>query len=261
MLPPPSERFRGSDHPRIDEAMNGARFLRRLREAMPKNIGGAKDSEDDIRAFFRGGGVEKRIRIVEQFGSPDEIQSIRGWYLSRFIEDVTDGVQGRQLVNMKRMAQMFSGKKGNMFRREVFDRLLPGFREEFQVMGRVSERMAGGLARAEGSPTAGRLGDTAVLASIAAIPSLALSIFTGNVSLGMVAAGLLGQAGTVRLADSLVNGKAREQLVRLASGSPVFGPTQIPAAIADQGGALQAGQQSASSVQETVRALQNFQSR
>jgi hypothetical protein len=211
----------GNTSSRVNEAYNMAAVLRKYeaatRDVQKKVMDGATD-ESILNSIFTSG-----PRTLEAFirgASPNELQYARGWYMARVFERFAD--ETTNFVNLRRLESSRFAHT-SMFNRQVFDRILPGVRQELNQMGKLSRDYAKGIGRAEGSPTAGRQGRFAQMALGRLLPAIiATAWYLNNPYIGGLV--LLGGVGTRVFMGSLISGKVGENIVRLASGGRALGP-------------------------------------
>ena len=229
-----SETFRQTA-PKVSQAHEAAEFLHGLKSLMPN----AKmhDAEDVLMAHFKGGNVTSRFKVIERFASKQEVQKLRGWYLAKWVEKVTPKDGGTRLINMPTMMNQFRSNSG-MFRKDVFDTVLPGLRREFESLGAISHKVQQGVGAAAGSPTAAGAVVVGTLASVVSAASLVGYAMMGDSALSEKTRNILGTAGGAILGGILVSktlgsslgGNIATQLNRGALGQPLYGPTRAAAA-------------------------------
>lgn len=223
--------------PKIKQAHEASEFIRGLEASLPKNM--PKVPESALRELFSGKDMLINWQSAKRYMTPIEIQQTRGWYLSRFLEKVMPSDGETKLLNNRAMKGLFRGGDA-MFRRDIFDDVLPGLRQPMETLANTSHRVQRGLGVHEGSPTAGRVAVLGGIGMVMASPIVVREIIAGDIDTSTAALQLLGAAGTGILINSLVRGNAAAQLNNLARGVPVQGPQASAAALQEQ---IQGGQQ------------------
>lgn len=225
-----------------DQALEDIRAIRDQQRALSQiaNVANLGDDKQLADAVFSAPNFQERWKTLSSVLPNDRLQALRGDYLGRFLEEVslqrgfaTDPKQALSLAAMRRLT---GPNSTGPFRQEIFDRVLgPSVRQELFDRGMVSDMvLRSGVGRAEGSQTASRQD---ALRMVDSFTNLAAS---GSGVLGLPSRalyGVLGFAGRLGLANSIINGRLATFLNNMATGVPVNG-NQIASAAIHQGGGV-----------------------
>jgi len=248
--------------PPIDNALKDIKELRDLNAAFRPidKLARTGDDIDLVRGMFSAPDFLNRWKAATRLLKADQLQRIRGAYLAEFLEELTlqrgIGNKGEFLLNERLMLKMFRGKSGGrQYRKKVFDTILPGVREEITGLSAISDLVMRTAGRAEGSATARRTMDAAVLAGAFDTAKMAVSAVR-DPGLGKVVVGrLLGAAGIFGFTETLLNGRLANIINRAASGGTLQPGRSLPAAASQVNGLGGLGRAGLGVVENTGDAL------
>jgi len=194
--------------------------------------------DDDVqlvRSMFTAKDFRRRWAEAERMMPRQKIQALRGVYLHDFL--VESHLRRGSLVDQKvalnghHMRDAWRGT--GQFRREVFDRVLPGVRQDLDDLGQISDLVARNIGRPEGSATARRGADMATALAAADTVHMAYQGLTDPAFVPKVIGRVLGAAGGVAFVNSMIapNGAIGSALNRLASGGVATPGAVLPAAL------------------------------
>lgn len=222
--------------PAYSAALDDAAAIRGI-EASLQGVG-KNPTEMDRELLHRLFGAKKDFvpawNGITKYADPQEVQALRGWYVARYIETVSSS-EGAGSVPLGTLMDRVGKQRGGMFTPEVFDRVAPGVRAELREAGHLTDRLRKGIAKAEGSQTAGREMITKPVLAIAGIGTgyaIARDWIENPFTIGKAALGL---AGLRVLAGSLLRGRLADKLNAMAEPGaqvPYLAPVRVQAAVA-----------------------------
>jgi hypothetical protein len=211
-----------------DVVIKAGRGLRQIEKALPRI---KADKVDDAIAddFLSGGGVFKRMEALQKFGAPDDFNQMLGHMVWKVMRDAQNPKTG--VISSSRLQQKLSGLGST--NRQLFDKYLPGVRQELTDAAAISEEMVKGLMKAEGAVTARKMPLTiAATASSPAILAYLHQLFTNPVgTIGTTMGAIAIQTIITRAINStVVPGRGINQTLQgLARGAP-RGLSRLPVA-------------------------------
>jgi hypothetical protein len=234
--------YRAEQTGTLDAAMRDISELRGLERSL-RPIANVADQGDAIQranAIFTAQDFQTRWTTAQRMLRTDQVDAIRGAYLADFLEEVSlwrgNAATPHRALSESAIRDLTGATAKGKFRREVFDRVLPGVRQEFEEIGRISGMVMRGIGRAEGSPTARRLQDMDLVTAGTQLPGMAVDAVKDPGTGWILAQHVLKPVGLFWLASSIVNGRVAKALDGLATGATVVPPTMPQALISQQGG-------------------------
>jgi len=224
----------------IDNALTDIHQLRKVLDTF-KPLEGAAPAGNDInlvRTMFTAKDFSARWESATSVLKKEQLQRIRGAYFAEFLEEITlmRSITSKNefLLNARKMNEMF--RRPGQFRGQVFDTVLPGVREDVTRLAEISDLVMRTIGKAEGSATARRTADMAVVAGAADTAKLAVSAMK-DPHLGWYLFGrLLTIPGVLAFTESLLTGRVAGALNRAASGGVIAPGGTLPAVVQQQEG-------------------------
>lgn len=234
--------YRAEQSGTLDSAMRDIAELRGLEKSLRPlaNVSDQGDAIQRANAMFTATDFQKRWTTAQRMLRSDQVDAIRGAYLADFLEEVSlwrgNANTPNRALSESAIRDLTGPTARGKFRPEVFDRVLPGVRQEFEEIGRISGMVMRGIGRAEGSPTARRMQDLDLVTAGTQLPGMAVDAVKDPSTGWVLAQHVLKPVGLFWLASSIVNGKVAKALNGLAMGETVVPPTMPAAIISQQGG-------------------------
>lgn len=137
--------------PQYRDALRSGKVLRDMERSL-KEVQTSDIDDATARAFFTGKDVMKRLDVLSQNSTPQDIGSLKGWYFSQLVHAST-GANG---LDPKKLETALRSQK---FNSQVVEKFLPGAIDELRDHARLTSKMLGsgaGRFAPEGSQTMGR---------------------------------------------------------------------------------------------------------
>ena len=238
--------------PQYGNTLSDGKTLRRLERALADVP--VSDLDDAmIEGFFGAGKFSMtRWRALQDYGSPEDISVMKGWYLWNLVEKST-GADGALLES--KLVSAFRENKG-LYNHQNMDEILPGVRGRLMHLAEIAKTGRKGILKPENSTTA-RKGMYQMLnyGAVGTIVALFSNPFSATVPLALKTGGA---AWLVHRAQkALLTGSAPQAISRMGQG---FAPTPIsrlPAAVQAHGGLGGVGRTALSNLQESVGLVQS----
>jgi len=220
--------------PKYARTLSAGERLRR----MEQSLSDVKVSDVDdvlLKSFWapgtkKTGATMKRWDALQEYGSPDDIAAMKGWY---FWNLVKAGTAADGTLHTGKLSKALDST--GIFNKQVVDRVLPGARRELLDHAYLGDIARKGMLVPEGSRTAGRA--AYYMAGTGAAVAVAGLIANPFNTIGPI----LGVGATAwairRASQSLIAGVGGQRVSQFGQGIPPRGLSRLPAALQDQGGA------------------------
>jgi hypothetical protein len=206
------------DAPAFSRSLETGRQLRVLEESLA-GVEPVELAAKQMASFFSSGAkkIMTRIDTLERNSDPQDVDAVRGWFFQNFLS--TKGVvRADGTLDGGKMKTLW-GANGK-FNAQIFDRLLPGAREELAGFGELGKAFGKTVLQARGS-------ETSTVAARLATGTGALAALTGmfvNPMSGIIT--ILGPMGAKAAIKSIVQGKLGQTIAGLEQGGQLAPPVR-----------------------------------
>jgi hypothetical protein len=226
-----------------------------------------KDASATLDELFAAKNFQRRWDAIEEYASPEELSALKGVYFARMVEKSSSYMDEGRTIGKAALSKAM-GSSGP-FEREKATRILGReVLDELDDMATISDSVKRGLGKHAGSDTQVNLTMAGLLAGASSsLLTMYLAVNNPVMATKLFLTGL-GTVGTKVAINSVITGKSRDALNKLASGQPVAGLGRGAAAIQGVGvdelsgvvkestGLATAGASGLKGVQELIRGQQ-----